>query len=94
MKDRTILLRTQKHVYEGKKMSNYPKTIKALVSYGKTDYRFESAYPSPECGDDDIIIKVEGCISLKREKCKKFRQLWHLPCAFTIAGFFQRPYGR
>ncbi|MDR0550554.1 MAG: alcohol dehydrogenase catalytic domain-containing protein [Spirochaetaceae bacterium] len=42
-------------------MSNYPKTMKALVAYSQTDYRFEPAYPSPECGDDDIIIKVEGC---------------------------------
>ncbi|GHV67129.1 erythritol/L-threitol dehydrogenase [Spirochaetia bacterium] len=42
-------------------MSNYPKTMKALVAYGQTDYRFEKAYPSPECGEDDIIIKVEGC---------------------------------
>ncbi|MDR1898774.1 MAG: alcohol dehydrogenase catalytic domain-containing protein [Treponema sp.] len=42
-------------------MSNYPKTMKALVAYSKTDYRYEPAYPSPECGDDDIIIKTEGC---------------------------------
>ena len=42
-------------------MSNYPKTMKALVAYSATDYRYEKAYPSPECGDDDIIIKVEGC---------------------------------
>ncbi|MDR3172302.1 MAG: alcohol dehydrogenase catalytic domain-containing protein [Treponema sp.] len=42
-------------------MSNYPKTMKALVAYSKTDYRYEPAYPSPECGDDDLIIKVEGC---------------------------------
>jgi L-iditol 2-dehydrogenase len=42
-------------------MANYPKTMKALAAYRKTDYRFESAYPSPECGDDGIIIKTEGC---------------------------------
>jgi L-iditol 2-dehydrogenase len=42
-------------------MSNYPKTMKALVAYSKTDYRFEKAYPTPECGDDDNIIKTEGC---------------------------------
>lgn len=42
-------------------MSNYPKTMKALVAYSPTDYRYEKAYPTPECGDDDIIIKVEGC---------------------------------
>jgi len=38
-----------------------PKTMKALVVYGRTDYRFEPEYPTPECGPDDIIIKVEGC---------------------------------
>ncbi|MDR2517927.1 MAG: alcohol dehydrogenase catalytic domain-containing protein [Spirochaetaceae bacterium] len=42
-------------------MRDYPKTMKALVAYSKTDYRYEPAYPSPECGDDDIIVKVEGC---------------------------------
>jgi L-iditol 2-dehydrogenase len=42
-------------------MSNYPKTMKALVAYSADDYRYEQAYPTPECGDDDIIIKVEGC---------------------------------
>ncbi|GHU66183.1 erythritol/L-threitol dehydrogenase [Spirochaetia bacterium] len=38
-----------------------PKTMKALVGYGQTDYRFVPDYPVPECGDDDIIIKTEGC---------------------------------
>ena len=38
-----------------------PKTMKALVAYSKDDYRFETAYPTPECGPDDIIIKTEGC---------------------------------
>ena len=38
-----------------------PKTMKALVAYGKGEYRFEPAYPTPECGPDDIIIKTEGC---------------------------------
>lgn len=42
-------------------MNNLPKTMKALVAYDKGDYRYESAYPVPECGDDDIIIKTEGC---------------------------------
>ncbi len=42
-------------------MSNLPKTMKALVAYGKGDYRFETNYPTPECGPDDIIIKTEGC---------------------------------
>lgn len=42
-------------------MGNLPKTMKALVAYGKGDYRFEAEYPTPECGPDDIIIKTEGC---------------------------------
>jgi L-iditol 2-dehydrogenase len=42
-------------------MRNYPETMKALVAYSQTDYRFEADYPTPECGDDDIIIKTEAC---------------------------------
>lgn len=42
-------------------MGNYPKTMKALVAYGPGEYRYEREYPSPVCGDDDVIIKVEGC---------------------------------
>lgn len=38
-----------------------PKTMKALVSYGKNDYRLEMEYPVPECGPDDVIIKTEAC---------------------------------
>ncbi|MDL2301407.1 alcohol dehydrogenase catalytic domain-containing protein [Lachnospiraceae bacterium OttesenSCG-928-D06] len=38
-----------------------PKTMKALVAYSNTDYRLESDYPVPECGEEDIILKVEGC---------------------------------
>lgn len=38
-----------------------PKTMKALVAYGKNDYRLETEYPVPECGPDDIIIKTEAC---------------------------------
>jgi threonine dehydrogenase-like Zn-dependent dehydrogenase len=38
-----------------------PKTMKALVAYSKNDYRYEAEYPTPVCGDDDIIIKTEGC---------------------------------
>ena len=36
--------------------THLPKTMKALVAYDKGVYRFEPAYPVPECGDDDIII--------------------------------------
>ncbi|MEI8201042.1 MAG: alcohol dehydrogenase catalytic domain-containing protein [Eubacteriales bacterium] len=42
-------------------MMAIPKTMKALVAYSKDDYRFEPAYPTPECGPDDVIIKCEGC---------------------------------
>ena len=38
-----------------------PKTMKALVAYGKHDYKLETNYPVPECGPDDILIKTEGC---------------------------------
>lgn len=38
-----------------------PKTMKALVAYGKGNYKLEKEYPVPECGDDDIIIKTEAC---------------------------------
>ncbi len=42
-------------------MRNIPETMKALVAYGKGDYRFEPSYPTPVCGPDDIIIRTEGC---------------------------------
>lgn len=38
-----------------------PKTMKALVAYGKGEYKLETDFPVPECGDDDIIIKTEAC---------------------------------
>ena len=38
-----------------------PKTMKALVAYSTTDYRFVNDFPVPECGPDDVIIKTEGC---------------------------------
>lgn len=38
-----------------------PKTMKALVAYDLGHYTYEPAYPVPECGDDEIIIKTEGC---------------------------------
>ena len=38
-----------------------PKTMKALVAYGKGDYRLETSYPTPQCGPEDIILKTEGC---------------------------------
>lgn len=48
-----------------------PKTMRALVAYSQTDYRFEEAYPTPECGPDDIIIKTEACgICAGDLKCK------------------------
>lgn len=38
-----------------------PNTMKALVAYGKHDYKLETNYPVPACGPDDILIKTEGC---------------------------------
>ncbi len=38
-----------------------PKTMKALVAYGKGEYRLETDFPVPECGPDDILIKTEAC---------------------------------
>ena len=38
-----------------------PKTMKALVSYGKGKYQLERAYPVPQCGPEDILIKTQGC---------------------------------
>ncbi|MFA6891349.1 MAG: alcohol dehydrogenase catalytic domain-containing protein [Sphaerochaetaceae bacterium] len=38
-----------------------PKTMKALVAYSKTDYRLVTDFPTPTCGQDDVIIKTEGC---------------------------------
>lgn len=35
--------------------------MKALVAYGKDEYRLETEYPTPDCGPDDIIIKIEAC---------------------------------
>lgn len=42
-------------------MENLPKTMKALVAYTAKDYRLETEWPVPICGDDDIILKVEAC---------------------------------
>ena len=54
-----------------------PKTMKALVAYGKGDYKYESAYPVPECGDDDIIIKTEGCgVCAGDLKCFHGKSTW------------------
>ena len=38
-----------------------PKTMKALIAYGKDDYRLELNWPVPEVGPDDILIKTEAC---------------------------------
>lgn len=43
-------------------MSNQvPKTMKALVAYSKDEYKLERNWPVPQCGDDDVILKTEGC---------------------------------
>lgn len=38
-----------------------PEKMKALVASSCSDYRLVADFPVPECGDDDIILKVEGC---------------------------------
>ena len=42
-------------------MQQMPKTMKALVAFSQSDYRFVPDYPAPVCGPDDILIKTEGC---------------------------------
>ena len=42
-------------------MNQMPKTMKALVAFSPTDYRFVPDYPVPECGPDDILLKTEAC---------------------------------
>ena len=42
-------------------MKNIPKTMKALVAYGVGDYRLEKEYPTPICGPEDVLLKIEGC---------------------------------
>ena len=40
--------------------NDIPETMKALVAYGKNDYRFEDSYPVPQCGAGEILLKSEG----------------------------------
>ncbi len=44
----------------GGHQGSLPKTMRAVVAYAPGDYRLETV-PVPECGPDDIIIKVEAC---------------------------------
>lgn len=54
-----------------------PETMKALVAYDRGDYRFEAHWPVPECGDDDIIIRTEGCgICAGDLKCYHGNSTW------------------
>ncbi len=38
-----------------------PNTMKALVATGVGQYNYDEAYPVPQCGDDDLLIRTEGC---------------------------------
>lgn len=38
-----------------------PKTMRALVTYGKGDYRLETAFPVPVPGRNEYLIRVEAC---------------------------------
>ncbi|MFK7938669.1 MAG: zinc-binding dehydrogenase [Roseovarius sp.] len=45
-------------------MSELPKTMQAMVLMGHGDldmYEFHKDWPMPECGPDDVIIKVGAC---------------------------------
>ncbi len=54
-----------------------PETMKALVAWEKGNYRFEEKWPVPECGDNDIIIKTEGCgICAGDLKCYHGNSTW------------------
>ncbi len=44
----------------GGHQGSLPKTMRAVVAYAPGDYRLEIV-PVPECGPDDIIVKVEAC---------------------------------
>lgn len=41
-------------------MSNIPERMKAVIAYAPGDYRYKEV-ETPRAGEDDIIIKVEGC---------------------------------
>ena len=40
------------------KPAEIPSTMRALVAYGKHDYRLEPAYPVPGCGDDEMLSLI------------------------------------
>jgi len=42
-------------------MAKTVKTMKALVVYGKNDYRLEADYPVPDLKKGEVLIKVEAC---------------------------------
>lgn len=42
-------------------MAKTVKTMKALVVYGKGDYRLEEAYPVPDLTEGEVLIRVEAC---------------------------------
>jgi threonine dehydrogenase-like Zn-dependent dehydrogenase len=41
-------------------MPTIPEKMKAVVTHGPHDYRFEEV-PVPDTGEDDVLVKVEGC---------------------------------
>ena len=52
---------TFRSILRRKEMRKIPETMKALVAYGKGNYKLEYNYPTPVCGPGDIIIKTEAC---------------------------------
>ena len=50
----------------------FPSTMRAIVAYGKNDYRLVRDFPTPECGEEDIIIKTAACgICASDLKCQQ-----------------------
>lgn len=37
------------------------RTMKALVAYSKDEYKLETAFPVPEIGPEELLVKIEAC---------------------------------
>ncbi len=42
-------------------MKTIPATMRALVAHSADSYCFEAAWPTPEIGPEDILLRVEAC---------------------------------
>jgi len=65
------------------------RTMRALVVYGKDDYRYEPEFPIPQCGPEDILLKTEGCgVCASDVKC------WHGAESYWGNGLDKAPWVR